>query len=60
MRTTSEEQFMAYLGSPLKHRLPRQGWRGKKLLLTHIDDNVHGQTLGNGKKMHSLCSIFLL
>ena len=59
-RTVSEEQFMAYLGSPLKHRLPRQGWRGEKLLLAHIHRNAHEQTLGNGKKMHSLCSTFLL
>lgn len=59
-RTVSEEQFMAYLGSPLKHRLPRQGWRGEKLLLAHIHHNAHKQTLGNGKKMHSLCSTFLL
>lgn len=56
----SEEQFMAYLGSPLKHRLPRQGWRGEELLLTHIHRNAHEQTLGNGKKTHSLCSTFLL
>lgn len=56
----SEEQFMAYLGSPLKHRLPTQGWGGEELLLAHIHRNAHEQTLGNGKKTHSLCSTFLL
>jgi len=56
----NEGQFTAYLGSPLKHRLPRQGWRGEKLLLAHIHRNAHEQTLGNGQKMHSLCSTFLL
>lgn len=60
MRTMSGEQSMAHLGLPLQHRLPRQGWRGEKLLLTHIHRNAHIQTLGNGKKIHSLCSTLLL
>lgn len=60
MRTTSGEQLMAHLGLPLKHRLPRQGWRKEKLLLAHIHHNAHIETLGNGKKMRSLCSTLLL
>lgn len=60
MRTVSGEQLMAHLGLPLKHRLPRQGWRKEKLLLAHIHRNTHIETLGNGKKTRSLCSTLLL
>lgn len=55
-----KNSLRAYLGSPLKNQLPRQGWRGAKLLLTYIECNAHEQTLGNGKKTRSSCSTFLL
>lgn len=49
----SGEQLMALLGLPLKHRLPRQGWRE---VLSCIHCNAPIKTLGNGKKINSLCS----
>lgn len=49
----SGEQLMALLGLPLKHRLPGQGWRE---ILSCIHCNAPIKTLGNGKKINSLCS----